>query len=152
MYQIGTEWKTGYMPLIIGGIGAMGSALLMPWLTLASPFVGPIARTGLHMRDGRFLAVGLIVLALIARSEARRPRPATRTALLAGFGLLAVALVFEYRQLTGLAAGFDAESVQARLGFGFFAMALGLTTSIGGVLKRRIAFQTEVERVDQFVA
>ena len=146
------EWTSGYMPLIIGGIGAMGSALLMPWLTVSSPVIGQMAQTGLHLRDGRFLAVGLIVLALFARSEARTPRTATRTALLAGFVLLAVALVFEYRQLTGLAAAFNAQFAQARLGFGFFAMALGLTTSIGGVLKRRIAFQPVPERVDQFVA
>ena len=46
-----TMWKIGYMPLIIGGIGAMGSALFMPWVVIASPLLGDISRTGFNSGD-----------------------------------------------------------------------------------------------------
>jgi hypothetical protein len=142
------------MPLIIGGIGAMASALLMPWLTVVSPAVGQITRTGLQLRDGRLFAVALIILALVAWSEARTPRPLTRIALLAGFVVVGVALAVEYRDLTRLVAGLNADFAHVRLGFGFFAMGLGLTFSVAGVLKRRIALQPSPaaeDAADRFV-
>jgi hypothetical protein len=141
------------MPLIIGGIGAMASALLMPWLTVASPAVGQITRTGLQLRDGRLFAVALLVLALVAWSEARTPRPVTRTALLGGLAVLGVALAVEYRDLARLVATLHVDFAPARLGFGFFAMGLGLTFSVAGVLKRRIVFQpSPAGAADQFVS
>jgi hypothetical protein len=146
------EWKTGYMPLIIGGIGAMGSALFMPWLTVISPAAGAITRTGMQLHDGRLFAFALIVLALVARSEARTPRAATRTALLVGFVALGIAGAVEYRDLTHLVGGFNADFAQAKLGFGIFAMGLGLTVSVAGVLKRRIDLQVSPEAADQFVS
>jgi hypothetical protein len=152
MYQIGAQWKTGYMPLIIGGIGAMGSALLMPWITVVSPLAGEITRTGIQLRDGRLFAVALIVLALVARSEARTPRPVTRTVLLVGFVALGIAGALEYRDLTRLVAGFNADFAQAKLGFGIFAMGLGLTFSVAGVLKRQVELQPAQESVDQIAA
>lgn len=144
------EWRTGYMPLIIGGIGAMGSALLMPWIHVASPYAGDITRTGLQLRSGWIFALALVVLAVVARSEALCPSAGTRTALLVGLVVLGFAGVMEYRDLTRLAAGFNAEFVQAKLGFGIFAMGLGLTFSLTGVLKRRIALQPIPERAEQF--
>lgn len=152
MREIGPEWKTGYMPLIIGGIGAMASALLMPWVTIVSPVAGAVTQTGMQLRDGRFFAVALIVLALVARSEARTPRPATRTALLVGLVALGIAGAVEYRDLTRLVAGFNANFAQAKFGFGIFAMGLGLTVSVAGVLKRRIDLQPAREGVDQLAA
>jgi hypothetical protein len=146
------HWKSGYMPLIIGGIGAMGSALFMPWVTVASPFAGAITRTGMQLHDGRLFALGLIALALVARSEARTPKAATRTVLLVGLVVLGVAGAVEYRDLTRLVAGFNADFAEAKLGFGVFAMGLGLTFSVAGVLKRRIALQPTAEGADQFVA
>jgi hypothetical protein len=146
------EWKTGYMPLIIGGIGAMGSALFMPWITVVSPAAGEITRTGMQLRDGRLFALALIVLAIVARSEARAPKAATRSALLVGLVVLGVAGAVEYRDLTRLAAGFNADFAQAKLGFGIFAMGLGLTFSVAGVLKRRIDLQVSEEDADQFVS
>ena len=133
------EWNTGYMPLIIGGIGAMGSALLMPWIHVASPYAGGITRTGLQLRSGWLFALALVVLAVLARREALSPSAGTRTALLIGLVVLGIAGAVEYRGLTRLAAGFTAEFAPARLGFGIFAMGLGLTFSLAGVLKRRIA-------------
>jgi len=144
------EWRTGYMPLIIGGIGAMGSALLMPWFTVVSPFAGEITRTGMQLGEGRLFALALIVLALIARSEAY-PKATTRSVLLVGLVALGVAGAVEYRDLTGLVGGFTTEGAQAKLGFGVFAMGLGLTFSLAGVLKRRIALQASPEGADQFV-
>ena len=143
------EWSTGYMPLIIGGIGAMGSALLMPWIHVASAY-GGITRTGLQLRSGWVFALALVVLAIVARREALSPSTGTRTALLVGLVVLGIAGAVEYRDLTRLAAGFNAEFAQAKLGFGIFAMGLGLTFSIAGVLKRRIALQPVPENVDQF--
>ena len=145
------EWRTGYMPLIIGGIGAMGSALLMPWLTVVSPFTGEITRTGMQLGEGRLFAVALIVLALVARREAYRPTATTRTVLLIGLAALGVAGAVEYRDLTSLVGGFTTEGSQAKLGFGVFAMGLGLTFSVAGVLKRRIALRASPEGADQFV-
>lgn len=130
-------WKAGYMPLIIGGIGAMASALLMPWLTLTAPFVGQITRVGIQTRDGRIFAVALVVLALLARSEARMPKATTRTALLVGFVVLGAALVIEYQDLTRLVADFNADFAQAELGFGLYAMGIGVATGVTGVVKRR---------------
>ena len=144
------EWRTGYMPLIIGGIGAMGSALLMPWIQVASPYAGDITRTGLQLRGGWIFALALVVLAVVARREALSPSATTRTALLIGLVVLGIAGAVEYRDLTRLAAGFNAEFAQAKLGFGIFAMGLGLTFSLAGVLKRRIALQPIPESADQF--
>jgi len=144
------ELRTGYMPLIIGGIGAMGSALLMPWIQFASPYAGDITRTGLQLRGGWIFALALVVLAVVARREALSPSATTRTALLIGLVVLGIAGAVEYRDLTRLAAGFNAEFAQAKLGFGIFAMGLGLTFSLAGVLKRRIALQPIPESADQF--
>jgi len=142
------------MPLIIGGIGAMGSALLMPWVIISSPVAGAISRTGIQLHNGRFFALGLIALALVAWSEARTPKAGTRTVLLIGLMVLGVAGAVEYRDLTHLVAGFNADVSQARLGFGIFAMGLGLTFSVAGVLKRRIALALPAsqEETEQFAA
>ena len=142
------EWKTGYMPLIIGGIGAMGSALLMPWITVFSPVAGEITRTGMQLRDGRLFALALLVLAIVARREARTPSATTRSALLVGLVALGIAGAVEYHDLTRLVAGFNADFAQAKVGFGIFAMGLGLTVSVAGVLKRRIDLQVS-EPLDQ---
>ena len=156
MHNDAAHWKTGYMPLIIGGIGAMGSALLMPWLTVASPVAGAITRTGIQLHDGKFFALGLIVLTLVARSEALTPRATTRAVLLVGLVVLGAAGAVEYRDLTRVVADFNADFAQASLGFGVFAMGLGLTFSVAGVLKRRIACavqpEHEHEGADQFAA
>jgi hypothetical protein len=141
MPENAAEWKTGYMPLIIGGIGAMASALFMPWLTVVAPSVGRITRMGVQTRDGKLFALGLIVLALVARSEARTPKATTRTALAAGFVVLGAALFIEYRDLTRLVAGLNADFAEAKLGFGLYAMGIGVTASFAGVLKRRIALE-----------
>lgn len=143
------EWRTGYMPLIIGGIGAMGSALLMPWIHVFSPYAGGVTRTGLQLRSGWIFALALVLLAVIARREALSPSAGTRTALLVGLAVLGIAGAAEYRDLTRLAAGFSAEFGQAKLGFGIYAMGLGLTFSLAGVLKRRIALQPIPEHADQ---
>ena len=45
-------------------------------------------------------------------------------------------------------AGFNADFAQAKVGFGIFAMGLGLTVSVAGVLKRRIDLQVS-EPLDQ---
>lgn len=146
------EWKTGYMPLIIGGIGAMASALFMPWVTVVSPLAGEITRSGMQLRDGRLFALALIVLAVVARSEARSPKATTRTVLLVGLVALGIAGAVEYRDLTRLVANFNANFAQAKLGFGIFAMGLGLTISVTGVLKRRIDLQVSPEDAEQFVS
>ena len=145
------EWKTGHMPLIIGGIGAMASALFMPWVSVVSPVAGEITRTGMQLRDGRLFAVALIVLAVLARREAFAPSNSTRTLLLVGLAALGIAGAVEYRDLSHLVAGFNAEFAQAKVGFGIFALGLGLTLSVAGVLKRRIDLQVP-EGADQFVS
>ncbi len=132
-----TDWKTGYMPLIIGGVGAMASALFMPWLTVAAPPIGEITRIGLQTRDGRLFALGLIVLAVVARTEARTPNATSRTVLLVGFVVLGAALVIEYQDPSRLVADLNAEFAEAKLGFGPYAMGIGLTASLTGVVKRR---------------
>jgi hypothetical protein len=141
MQQVSNEWTTGYMPLIIGGIGAMASALFMPWLTVVSAPVGEITRLGIQTRNGRLFALGLLVLAVLAWSEARSPRAGIRTALLAGLVVLGATLVIEYQDLTRLVADLNAGVSQAALGFGPYATGLGLTASVAGVLKRRIALE-----------
>jgi hypothetical protein len=78
------------------------------------------------------------------------PSASTRTALLVGFVVLGLAGAVEYRDLTRLVAGFNADFAQANLGFGIFAMGLGLTFSIAGVLKRQIALRPAPEEADQF--
>jgi hypothetical protein len=149
------HWNSGYMPLIIGGIGAMGSALLMPWVVVASSITGAISRTGIQLHDGRFFALGLAALALVAWSEARAPKALTRTVLLVGLIVLGLAGAVEYRDLTRMVAGINDDGAVAKLGFGIFAMGLGLTFSVAGVLKRRIALQPAAEPAvdsDQFAA
>lgn len=133
-----TIWKTGYMPLIIGGIGAMASALFMPWLTVVAPSVGQITRMGVQTRDGRLFALGLFVLALLARSEARTPKATTRTFLLIGVVVMASALVIEYQDLSRLVANLNADFAEARLGFGIYGMGIGMTCCLAGVVKRRM--------------
>jgi hypothetical protein len=135
------EWKIGYMPLIIGGIGTMASALFMPWLTVAAPPVGEITRLGIQTRDGRLFALGLLVLAVLAWSEARTPNPGTRTALLVGFVVLGATVFIEYQDLTRLVGDLNADFSEARLGFGIYGMGLGLTVGVAGVLKRRISLE-----------
>ena len=142
------EWRTGYMPLIIGGIGAMASALFMPWVSVVSPVAGEITRTGMQLRDGRLFALALIVLAVLARREAFAPSNSTRTLMLVGLVALGIVGAIEYRDLTHLVAGFNADFAQAQVGFGMFAMGLGFTLSVAGVLKRRIDLQVS-ERLDQ---
>ena len=149
------HWHSGYMPLIIGGIGAMGSALFMPWVVVASSITGAISRTGIQLHDGRFFALGLVALALVAWSEARTPRALTRTVLLVGLVVLGLAGAVEYRDLTRMVAGINDDGAVAKVGFGIFAMGLGLTFSVAGVLKRRIALQPAAETAvgsDQFAA
>jgi hypothetical protein len=140
------------MPLIIGGIGAMGSALFMPWVTVASRFTGVVSRTGIQLHDVRLFAFGLIALALAAWSEARSPRATTRNTLLVGLIALGVAGVMEYRDLTQMVAGLNADFAGAKLGFGIFAMGGGLMFSLAGVLKRRIALRPIEEDAEQFAA
>jgi hypothetical protein len=129
------------MPLIIGGIGTMGSALLLPWLTVAAPSVGEITRLGIQTRDGRLFALGLLVLAVLAWSEARTPNSGTRTALLVGMVVLGATVFIEYQDLTRLVGTLNDDISQARLGFGIYGMGLGLTVSVAGVLKRRISLE-----------
>ncbi len=138
MRHNGTDWTSGYMPLIIGGIGAIGSALLMPWVTVASPELGRLTQTGINGPAGRFFAVALVVLAVVARLEAGAPRSATRAALLAGLITVAVAGVIEYRDLSSLVQRINGDFGEARLGFGLYAMGLGVTAATSGVLKRRL--------------
>src|SRR5437763_4994018 len=107
------HWRSGFMPLIIGGIGAMGSALLMPWVVVISPLAGAVSRTGMQLHDGRLFALGLIALGLLAWSEARNPKASTRTLLLIGLVVLGVAGAVEYRDLTRLVAGFNADAAEA---------------------------------------
>ena len=140
------EWKTGYMPLIIGGIGAMASALVMPWLTVVAPPIGQITRIGLQTRDGRLFALALIVLAFLARAEARTPNATTRTILLVGFVILGAALVIEYQDLTRLVADLNADFAEAKLGFGPYAMGIGLTASLAGIVKRRLLASRLIEQ------
>jgi hypothetical protein len=141
-----TVWKSGYMPLIIGGIGAMASALFMPWLTVVAPSVGQITRSGVQTRDGRIFALGLLILALLARSEARTPKATTRTALLVGGVVLAASLVIEYQDLTRLVANLNADFAQAQLGFGIYAMGIGLTACLAGIVKRRSLAARAIEQ------
>lgn len=143
MHDNATDWTSGYMPLIIGGVGAIGSALLMPWVVLSSPAVGRITRAGINSQAGKLFAVAVVVLALVARLEARTPRAATRAVLLVGLIALAVGAVVEYRDLSGLVQGVNADFGEARMGFGIYAMGLGLTAAISGVLKRRLLLQPE---------
>jgi hypothetical protein len=140
------------MPLIIGGIGAMGWALFMPWVTVASPVTGVVSRTGIQLHDVRLFAFGLIALALVAWSEARSPRATTRSALLVGLIAFGLAAVMEYRDLTQMVSSLNADFAGAKLGFGIFAMALGLLFSLAGVLKRSIALQPIEEAAEQFAA
>jgi hypothetical protein len=146
MVETTTQWKSGYMPLIIGGIGAMASALFMPWLHVVAPSVGQITRIGVQTRDGRIFALALFLLALLARSEARAPRTTTRTLLGLGFLVLGVALFTEYRDLSQLVAGFNADFAEAKLGFGPYAMGIGLTASLTGVIKRRALASRVIEQ------
>jgi hypothetical protein len=148
MHDDTTMWRTGYMPLIIGGIGAMASALslFMPWVTIASPVLGQIHRSGFDTREGKLFAAGLVILAVLARFEARTPRAATRTALLAGIVVFAVAGIVEYRDLSGLVGSINADFGAARLGFGLYAMGLGLTATTAGTLKRRLLMLEETVR------
>jgi hypothetical protein len=138
-----TIWKTGYMPLIIGGIGAMGSALFMPWVIIASPVAGRISRTGLNTHDGKFFAFAVVVLAVLAHFEARTPRVTTRFALLVGGVTVAVAAVVEYRDLSNVVVAINSDLGQAQLGFGIFALGLGLTFLIAGTVKRRLLLGNE---------
>ena len=138
-----TMWKTGYMPLIIGGIGAMGSALFMPWIIIASPTAGRIARTGFDTHDGKFFAFAVVVLAVLARFEARTPRQPTRFALLVGAVTVAVAALIEFRDLANVVTTINADLGQAQIGFGIFALGLGLTFLLAGVVKRRILLGNE---------
>jgi hypothetical protein len=140
------------MPLIIGGIGAMGSALFMPWVTVVSPSAGVVTRTGMQLHDVRLFALGLIALAAVAWSEARAPKTTTRSALLVGLVALGVAGVMEYRDLTQMVSSLNADFAGAKLGFGIFAMGVGLMFSLAGVLKRRIALQPIAEDAEQFAA
>ena len=141
-----TVWKTGYMPLIVGGIGAMASALFMPWLTVVAPSVGQITRIGVQTRDGRLFAIGLVLLALLARSEGRSPRATTRTALLVGAVVMAAALVIEYQDLSRLVHTLNADFADARLGFGIYAMFIGLAMSLTGIVKRRSLAARAIEQ------
>ena len=125
------------MPLIVGGIGAMTSALFMPWLTVVAPSVGQVTAVGVQTRDGRIFALGLVVLALLAWSEARAPKDSTRTALLVGVVVLGAALVIDYQDLTRLVANLNADLADARLGFGIYGMGIGLLSCLTGIVKRR---------------
>ena len=146
MHENTTVWKTGYMPLIVGGIGAMASALFMPWLTVVAPSVGHITRLGVQTRDGRLFALGLVALALLARSEGRAPKAATRTALLVGAVVMAAALVIEFQDLSRLVANFNADFAEARLGFGIFGMGIGIATLLAGIVKRRSLAARAIEQ------
>ena len=146
MHENTTVWKTGYMPLIVGGIGAMASALFMPWLTVVAPSVGQITRIGVQTRDGRLFALGLVALALLARSEGRAPKATTRTALLVGAVIMAAALVIEYQDLSRLVANLNADNASARLRFGIFGMGIGITTLLTGIVKRRSLAARTIEQ------
>src|SRR4029079_12743829 len=104
-----------------------------------------VSRTGIQLHDGRFFALGLIVLALVAWSEARTPKALTRAVLLIGLILLGLAGAVEYRDLTRMVAAINDDGAVAKLGFGIFAMGLGLTFSVAGVLERRIALHPAAE-------
>jgi hypothetical protein len=132
----------GYLPLIIGGIGAMASALLMPWLILTVPFVGQISRSGLHSQDGRLLAVSLGFLALVAAREARHPSATMRSILLVGVITLAAGVWVEYQHMSRLMAAITDDVVEARTGFGVYAMGIGLCCTFAGTVKRWAALRS----------
>ena len=146
MHENTTVWKTGYMPLIVGGIGAMASALFMPWVSVASPAVGQVTRIGVQTRDGRLFAIGLVLLAVLAWNEGRAPRETTRTALLVGALVMAAALVIEFQDLTRLVANLDAGFSDARLEFGVVGMGIGLTAFSTGIVKRRSLAARAIEQ------
>ena len=146
MHENTTVWKTGYMPLIVGGIGSMASALFMPWLTVAAPSVGQITRLGVQTRDGKLFAIGLVLLALLARSEGRAPKANTRTALLVGAVVMAAALVIEYQDLSRLVGTLNADFADARLGFGIYAMGIGISLCLTGIVKRRSLAARAIEQ------
>ena len=133
-----TDWRSGYFPLIIGGIGAMASALLMPWVTVATPFAGQFSRSGLNSEDGKFLALGVLFLACVAALESRSPGATTRSVLLVGVTALAVAVFVEYQHMANLMADVGGDFVQARTGFGVYAMGIGLSCTFAGTIKRRL--------------
>jgi len=133
-----TAWQSGYFPLIFGGIGAMASALLMPWVVVATPFAGQFSRSGLNSADGKFLALGVVFLAIVAALESRNPSPTTRSMLVVGVITLAVAVFVEYQRTSQLMDGFGGDFVRARSGFGVYAMGIGLVCTLAGTLKRRL--------------
>lgn len=133
------DWTTGYLPLLMGGIGAMGSALLMPWVTVAAPFVGEVTRRGVDTNTGKLFGLGVVLLALVARSEARKTSTTTLSVLLAGGLAMTVGLFLEYRDLTQMVAEIDRDFARARIDFGLCAMGIGLTVFLAGVVKRRLS-------------
>ncbi len=147
------DWTSGYLPLILGGIGAMASGLLMPWVTLATPLVGQVSHRGVESFDGKLFAVGVLLLAVMAWREAHTSSPRTLSLLLVGVVVMAAGLLIEYGDLTRLVGEIHTDFGQAKLGFGPYAMGVGLTTTLAGILKRRLLLhprraQAPVVRVD----
>ena len=130
-------WKTGYLPLILGGIGAMASALLMPWVTLVAPSVGTINQGGMATDAGKLFALGVVFLAFVGSSEARSPSSIKRLVLLVGVVVLAVGLFVEYRDITSMVAEVNGDFVHGEVGFGLYAMGIGLSATFVGILRRR---------------
>ncbi|MDQ1567000.1 MAG: hypothetical protein QOF96_1880 [Actinomycetota bacterium] len=140
--------------MIFGGIAAALAGLLLPWVTVIAPFVGPISRTGLDTADGRTIGMLLLALGLVALWEHRSPGLWPRIGLVAGLAAVA-ALVYvdqqdTVRRLGDLGSGLGTGSVGTGVyfcGFGTLIATVAMLQRIATMRSRRLASKLPPERL-----
>jgi hypothetical protein len=127
--------------MISGGIAAALAGLLLPWVTVVAPFVGPISRTGLDTADGRTIGLLLVILGLVALWEHRAPGRWTRLALLVGFGTVAALVYVDHQDTVRRAADITFGLPTGRVGIGVYLCGFGALTAAVAVLQRMATFR-----------
>ena len=137
MYRNSTQLTEGYLPLVLGGLGAMASALFMPWVTFTAPSIGRISQSGLATGSGKWFALAVAVLTFVASREALHPSHGKQLTVLVGVVAVAVALFIEYHDIASMAGEINGDVARAQVGFGLYAMGIGISASFAGILRRR---------------
>jgi hypothetical protein len=132
-----SNWRAGYLPVILAGLGVAAVGLTMPWVTAHPLLFGRLSFSGLDTDAGKIIAVVIAAVALVACEEARASRPLTRAALAAGTLLAGAILGFECQRISGEFARLnEIPGGTVRIAHGFFVVGAGLSAAAFGAARR----------------
>jgi hypothetical protein len=116
------------MGAIAAGVALIALGLVLPWFALTAPFVGTINITGFDTSDGKIIAGGAAIVALLLFGEITEPRRWKRFGLFAILIAMGAALGVDYVDATDRIADLHAEGdgmVHVGISAGFYLTLAG---------------------------